>query len=82
MWIDGYGFSRLNKRNTLPAKLRRPEGMFVGLGMNKEIVGFGLILNASRHELAIQSSANDFNKIHLSNSGICKKDSTGIRHAK
>jgi hypothetical protein len=32
--------------------------------------------------LAIQSSANDFNKIHLSNSGICKKDSTGIRYAK
>ncbi len=52
--------------------------MFVGLGMNREIVGFGLILNASRHELTIQSSANDFNKIHLSNSGICKKNGTRI----
>jgi polynucleotide 5'-hydroxyl-kinase GRC3/NOL9 len=82
MWIDRNGFSRLNKSKTLPVKLRRPEGMFVGLGMNKEIVGFGLVLNASRHQLAIQSSANDFNKIHLSNSGICKKDSTGIRYAK
>ena len=78
MWIDGYGFSRLNKRNTLPAKLRRPEGMFVGLGLNSQIVGFGLILNASRHELTIQSSVNDFNKIHLSNSGIRQKDSAGI----
>ena len=73
MWIDRYGFLRLNKRKTLPVKLERPEGIFVGLGMNREIVGFGLILNASRHELTIQSSANDFNKIYLSNSGICKK---------
>ncbi len=80
MWIDRYGFLRLNKRKTLPVKLRRPEGMFVGLGMNREIVGFGLILNASSHELTIQSSANDFNKIHLSNSGICKKNSTRIRY--
>jgi polynucleotide 5'-kinase involved in rRNA processing len=77
MWIDRYGFLRLNKRKTLPVKLRRLEGMFVGLGMNREIFGFGLILNASLHELTIQSSANDFNKIHLSNSRICKKTVLG-----
>ena len=71
--IDRCGYLRLDKRKTKVVRLSELEGMFVGLGFNRNIVGFGLTLNARRHQLSIRSSARYFNEIHLSTCGIRKK---------
>jgi hypothetical protein len=34
------------------------------------VVGFGIIVNVSRHELYIKSCISNFDKIYLSNSAI------------
>jgi len=71
--IDRCGYLRLDKRKTKVVRLSELEGMFVGLGFNRNIVGFGLTLNARRHQLSIRSSVRYFNEIHLSTCGIRKK---------
>jgi len=44
--------------------------MFVGLGLANSVVGFGIIVNVSRHKLYIKSRVSNFDKIYLSNSAI------------
>ena len=44
--------------------------MFVGLGLANSVVGFGIIVNVSRHKLYIKSRISNFDKIYLSNSVI------------
>jgi polynucleotide 5'-kinase involved in rRNA processing len=71
--IDRCGYLRLDMRKTRVVRLSELKGIFVGLGFNRNIVGFGLTLNARRHQLSIRSSVRYFNEIHLSTCGIRKK---------
>jgi hypothetical protein len=45
--------------------------MFVGLGFNRNFVGFGVISNASRRKIYIRSAAvGNFNEVYLSQSTV------------
>jgi polynucleotide 5'-hydroxyl-kinase GRC3/NOL9 len=48
------------------------QNMFIGLGHQDDIVGFGIIKYASVHKISIQTGIDHFNKIYLSHSGIIK----------
>jgi polynucleotide 5'-hydroxyl-kinase GRC3/NOL9 len=67
-----YGFIHFeNNRNGIQIKRRKLANIFVALGSDhKNILGFGIILNISRHRVYVKSSVHNFNKIYLSNSGI------------
>jgi polynucleotide 5'-hydroxyl-kinase GRC3/NOL9 len=67
---DINGFVRLGKCDEIkPCRLK---GMFIGLGLKDDIVGFGIIKHASVHKMSVQTGINYFNKIYLSHSGIIK----------
>jgi hypothetical protein len=44
--------------------------MFVALGSNKTILGFGMVQKVSRHRVYLKSDVHDFSEIYLSNSRI------------
>jgi polynucleotide 5'-kinase involved in rRNA processing len=55
-----------------PIKQLEPEnmtGMFVGLGLNSNVIGFGVIINVNlgNSTLHIQTNINSFDTIYLSN---------------
>jgi polynucleotide 5'-hydroxyl-kinase GRC3/NOL9 len=59
----------INRKDT---RVRRWKlvNMFVGLGINGNFVGFGVISSASHSKIYIESTARNFNKVYLSNSTI------------
>ena len=65
---DKYGFVQLGKYAQI--KPSRLQGMFIGLGLKDNIVGFGIIKHASVNKISIQTGVNYFNKVYLSHSGI------------
>jgi len=65
---DMYGFIQLGKYAQI--KPSRLQGMFIGLGLKDNIVGFGIIKHASINKISIQTGINYFNKVYLSHSGI------------
>jgi hypothetical protein len=66
-----YGILHLmNRNNIVHIPHKKLVMMFVGLGLANSVVGFGIIVNVSRHELYIKSSISNFDKIYLSNSAI------------
>jgi polynucleotide 5'-kinase involved in rRNA processing len=64
------GFVQLGKWTQI--KPYRLHGMFIGLGLENDIVGFGIIKQASLYKISIQTGIKYFNKIYLSHSGIIK----------
>jgi polynucleotide 5'-hydroxyl-kinase GRC3/NOL9 len=44
--------------------------MFVGLGFNRNFVGFGVISNVSRRKIYIKSAVANFNEVYLSKSTV------------
>ena len=67
---DNLGFLYLGKGKDLRIESEKLVGMFVGLGSNERVAGFGVILKASSSGIFIQSSINNVDKIFLSNSGL------------
>src|SRR5919198_1420508 len=66
-----YGILHLmNRNNTIHIQQKKLVRMFVGLGLSNSVVGFGIIVNVSRHKLYIKSRISKFDKIYLSNSAI------------
>jgi hypothetical protein len=53
--------------------------MFVGLGSNRNIIGFGIIVDVSRRRLYIKSDVLKFDKIYLSSSGISEDNPSEFR---
>jgi polynucleotide 5'-hydroxyl-kinase GRC3/NOL9 len=75
--IDARGFLLLGRSVQLePKKL---VGMFVGLGFQENIVGFGIITTVSQYRISIQTTTSIFNKVYLSNSGISKYNTLEFR---
>lgn len=67
---DIHGFVQLGKWTQItPYRLH---GMFIGLGLRNDIVGFGIIKHASLYKISIQTGIKYFNKIYLSHCGIIK----------
>jgi polynucleotide 5'-hydroxyl-kinase GRC3/NOL9 len=67
---DKVGFLYLGKGKDLRIESEKLAGMFVGLGSNERVIGFGVILKASSCGIFIQSSIDKVDKIFLSNSGL------------
>jgi polynucleotide 5'-hydroxyl-kinase GRC3/NOL9 len=66
-----YGILHLmNRDNTVHIQQQKLVRMFVGLGLGNSVIGFGIIVNVSRHRLYIKSDVSKFDKIYLSNSAI------------
>ena len=65
---DIHGFVQLGKWTQI--KPYRLQGMFIGLGLRNDVVGFGIIKHASLYKISIQTGIKYFNKIYLSHSGI------------
>ena len=68
--IGKYGSLRLVNRNGSQINGRKLVNMFVALGSNKTILGFGIVLKVSRHRVYLKSDVRDFSEIYLSNSRI------------
>lgn len=60
----------MNRNNTVRIQQQKLVRMFVGLGLGNSVIGFGIIVNVSRHRLYIKSHVSKFDKIYLSNSAI------------
>jgi hypothetical protein len=67
---DKVGFLYLGKGKDLRIESEKLVGMFVGLGSNERVIGFGVILKASSCGIFIQSSIDKVDKIFLSSSGL------------
>jgi polynucleotide 5'-hydroxyl-kinase GRC3/NOL9 len=66
-----YGILHLmNRNNTVHIPQKKLVRMFVGLGLSNSVIGFGIIVDVSRHRLYIKSRISKFDKIYLSNSAI------------
>jgi polynucleotide 5'-hydroxyl-kinase GRC3/NOL9 len=63
----------MNSNNIVHIQCKKLVRMFVGLGLNRNIVGFG-IMNISRHSLYVESDVYKFDKVYLSNSAISEDD--------
>lgn len=70
MFDDNVGFLYLGEGKDLRIESEKLVGMFVGLGSDERVVGFGIILQASSGGIFIQSSIENVDKIFLSNSGL------------
>jgi polynucleotide 5'-hydroxyl-kinase GRC3/NOL9 len=70
MFDDNVGFLYLGEGKDLRIKSEKLVGMFVGMGSDGRVVGFGIILQASSGGIFIQSSIENVDKIFLSNSGL------------
>jgi polynucleotide 5'-hydroxyl-kinase GRC3/NOL9 len=64
----------MNSNNIVHIQCKKLVRMFVGLGLNRNIVGFGIIMNISRHSLYVESDVSKFDKVYLSNSAISEDD--------
>ena len=60
----------MNSNNIVHIPLKKLVRMFVGLGLNRNIVGFGIIVNISKHRLYVKSNVSKFDLVYLSNSAI------------
>jgi polynucleotide 5'-hydroxyl-kinase GRC3/NOL9 len=60
----------MNSNNIVHIPHKKLVRMFVGLGLNRNIIGFGIIVNTSRHRLYVESDVSKFDKVYLSNSAI------------
>jgi polynucleotide 5'-hydroxyl-kinase GRC3/NOL9 len=60
----------MNKNNIDRIQRKKLVRMFVGLGSNRGIIGFGIIIDISRRRLFIKSDISKFDKIYLSNSAM------------
>ena len=69
----------MNRNNTIHIQQKKLVRMFVGLGLSNSVVGFGIIVNVSRHKLYIKSRISKFDKIYLSNSAIIGDNPSEIR---
>ena len=67
---DKVGFLYLGKGKDLRIESEKLVGMFVGLGLNERVIGYGIILKASSSGIVIQSRIDNVDKIFLSNSGL------------
>jgi polynucleotide 5'-hydroxyl-kinase GRC3/NOL9 len=69
--LGRYGiFYLMDRNNIVQIQRKKLVGIFVGLGWNRAVIGFGTIVNISRHRLYIKSHVSEFDEIYLSNSGI------------
>jgi hypothetical protein len=48
------------------------EGMFVGLGFKKEVIGFGIIESITDDSMYIQTNVLDFDTVYLSKIRLSK----------
>jgi hypothetical protein len=69
----------MNRNNIVRIHLKKLVRMFVALGSNKNIIGFGIIEDISRHTLYIKSDVSKFDKIYLSNSAISEDNPSEFR---
>ena len=78
--LGRYGSLYLMDRNNI-VRIQRKKlvGIFVGLGSNSTIIGFGIIVSASRGRLYIKSGISKFDEIYLSNSRIGQNDQSELR---
>ena len=60
----------MNSNNIVRIPRKKLVRMFVGLGLNRNIIGFGIIVNISRHRLYVESDVSKFDKVYLSNSAL------------
>jgi hypothetical protein len=60
----------MNSNNIVHIPRKKLVRMFVGLGLSRNILGFGIIVNISRHRLYVESDVSKFDKVYLSNSAI------------
>ena len=77
--IGKYGSLHLVNRNGSQINGRKLVNMFVALGSNKTILGFGIVLKVSRHRVYLKSDVRDFNEIYLSNSRISEDNISEFR---
>jgi polynucleotide 5'-hydroxyl-kinase GRC3/NOL9 len=69
----------IDRNNIVRIQRRKLVRMFVGLGSNRNIIGFGIIVDVSRRRLYIKSDVLKFDKIYLSNTGINEDSSSEFR---
>jgi polynucleotide 5'-kinase involved in rRNA processing len=69
----------IDRNNTARIQRRKLVRMFVGLGSNRNIIGFGIIVDVSRRRLYIKSDVLKFDKIYLSSSGISEDNPSEFR---
>lgn len=75
-----YGsFYLVDRNNIVHIQRKKLVGIFVGLGWNRIIIGFGIIVNISRDRLYIKSHVSEFDEIYLSNSGIGQNNHSELR---
>jgi polynucleotide 5'-hydroxyl-kinase GRC3/NOL9 len=66
---DNHSFLLLGRRS-IRLEPKKLVDMFVGLGFQENIVGFGIITTISPYRISIQTTTFTFNKVYLSSSGI------------
>jgi hypothetical protein len=69
----------IDRNNIVRIQRRKLVRMFVGLGSNRNIIGFGIIVDVSRRRLYIKSDVLKFDKIYLSNTGINEDNPSEFR---
>ncbi|MCI0561802.1 MAG: hypothetical protein MN733_25225, partial [Nitrososphaera sp.] len=66
----GKSYSSSELQDSVVSDILRPENlamMFVGLGSNNEISGFGVIVDIGQSEIRIRTDVTGFNEVYLSN---------------
>jgi hypothetical protein len=69
----------MNRNNIVSITRKKLVRMFVGLELNRDIIGFGIIVDISRRRLYIKSEVSKFDKIYLSNSAINEDNPSEFR---
>jgi polynucleotide 5'-hydroxyl-kinase GRC3/NOL9 len=69
----------MNRNNIVSIPRKKLVRMFVGLELNRDIIGFGIIVDISRRRLYIKSDISKFDKIYLSNSAINEDNPSEFR---
>jgi polynucleotide 5'-hydroxyl-kinase GRC3/NOL9 len=69
----------IDRNNIVRIRRRKLVRMFVGLGSNGNIIGFGIIVEVSRRRLYIKSDVVKFDNIYLSNSGVSEGNPSEFR---
>ena len=69
----------MGRNNVVCIQRRKLVRMFVGLGLDRNIIGFGIIVDVSRRRLYVKSDVLKFDKIYLSNSGISEDNPSEFR---
>jgi polynucleotide 5'-kinase involved in rRNA processing len=63
---------KLQSSTILQSELADMEGMFVGLGFKKEVIGFGMIESITDDSIYIQTNVLDFDTVYLSKIRLSK----------